>query len=143
MKQDPPEDISSVQDFASQDDNEILEEIFIEAVDFIARRYVVVNVHRSSNCIPTGSFNVQLVCRIGKNNGKLFKNVLKGLPHIYVFAQHLFASLHQNLYDYRSFRGNKKSEGRPQSIYTLTPDESFLDSVETNACINTYVLVVS
>ncbi|GIX73463.1 uncharacterized protein CDAR_406431 [Caerostris darwini] len=139
IKQDPPEDISSVQDFVSQDDNEILEEIFIEAVDFIARRYAVVKAQSATNGIPTGSFHIQLVCRIGKNSGKFSSNVLKRFPHIYVTAQHLFA----HLYDYRSFRGNKRSEVRPQSIHNLTTDESLLDSVETNPCINTYVLVLS
>ncbi|GBM07052.1 hypothetical protein AVEN_63490-1 [Araneus ventricosus] len=39
IKHEPPEEVSSIQDLVSQDDNEILEEIFIEAVDFIARRY--------------------------------------------------------------------------------------------------------
>ncbi|GFT97567.1 hypothetical protein NPIL_566941, partial [Nephila pilipes] len=39
IKLDPPEEVTSIQDLVTKDDNEILEEIFIEAVDFVAHRY--------------------------------------------------------------------------------------------------------
>lgn len=39
IKQDPPEEIASVQDLISRDDKEILEGSFVEAINFIADRY--------------------------------------------------------------------------------------------------------
>ncbi|GFU35657.1 transposable element Tcb2 transposase [Trichonephila clavipes] len=44
IKQDPPEEVTSIQDLVTKDDNEILEEIFIEAVNFVAPRYAEVDM---------------------------------------------------------------------------------------------------